>query len=123
MAAAAVSADGGERSAIAGGEIRGSYIHCAAWDQNGPVRVVVTRIGSDGTMQRRMVDTAQQVDRQLWEDLAARALGVAVPYRPAPGIVVYHVSVDDYVVIAAEYDLAGPLLDLVTAVMALGREG
>jgi hypothetical protein len=29
---------------------------------------------------------------------------------------------DEYVVLAAEYDLAGPLLDLVTAVMALGAE-
>jgi hypothetical protein len=30
--------------------------------------------------------------------------------------------VDDYVVMAAEDDLAGPLLDLVTAVMAMGGE-
>ena len=73
-------------------------------------------------MQRRMVDTAQQSERRLWEDLAARAIGVPVPYRPGPGIAVYHLSVDDYVVMAAEHDLAGPLLDLVTAVMALGGE-
>jgi hypothetical protein len=86
------------------------------------MRVVATRIEPDGTMQRRMVDTAQQSDRRLWEDLAARAIGVPVPYRPAPGIAVYHLSVDDYVVMAAEHDLAGPLLDLVTAVMALGGE-
>jgi hypothetical protein len=65
---------------------------------------------------------AQQSDRRLWEDLAARAIGVPVSYRPAPGIAVYHLSVDDYVVMAAEHDLAGPLLDLVTAVMALGGE-
>lgn len=74
-------------------------------------------------MQRRMVDTAGQSERPLWEDLAVRAIAVPVPYRPAPGLAVYHVSVDDYVVMAAEHDLAGPLLDLVTAVMALGREG
>jgi hypothetical protein len=86
------------------------------------MRVVVTRIEPDGTMQRRMVETARQSDRRLWEDLAARAVGVAVPYRPAAGIVVYHVRVDDYVVMAAEYDLVGPLLDLATAVMALGGE-
>jgi hypothetical protein len=30
--------------------------------------------------------------------------------------------VDDYVVMTAEHDLAGPLLDLATAVMALGGE-
>jgi hypothetical protein len=61
-------------------------------------------------MQRRMVDTARQSDRRLWEDPAAGAIGVPVPYRPAPGIAVYHVRVDDYVVMAAEHDLAGPLL-------------
>ena len=63
-------------------------------EQNGLMRVVATRIEPDGTMQR----------------------------RPAPGIAVYHISVDDYVVMAAEPDLAGPLLDLVTAVMTLGGE-
>jgi len=73
-------------------------------------------------MQRRMVDTARQSDRRLWEDLAARAVAVPVPYRPAPGIAVYHVRVDHYVVLAAEHDLAGQLLDLVYAVMALGSE-
>ena len=86
------------------------------------MRVVVTRIEPDGTMQRRMVDTARASDRRLWEDLAARAMGVAVPYRPAVGIAVYHIRVDDFVVMAAEHDLAGPLLDLATAVMALGGE-
>jgi hypothetical protein len=86
------------------------------------VRVVVTRIDPDGTLHRRMVDTARQSDRQLWEDLAARAVGGPVPYRPAPGIAVYHISVDDDVVIAAEHDLTGFLSDLVTAVLALGGE-
>jgi hypothetical protein len=42
--------------------------------------------------------------------------------HPAPGIAVYHIRMDDYVVMAAEHDLARPLLDLVTAVMALGSE-
>lgn len=45
-----------------------------------------------------------------------------MPYRPDPGIAVYHVRIDDYVVMAPEHDLAGPLLDLATAVMALGSE-
>jgi hypothetical protein len=83
---------------------------------------VVTRIDPDGTVRRGTVDTAQQSDRQPWEDLAAAAVGVPVPYRPAPGIAIYHISVDEDVVIAAEHDLAGPLRDLVTAVMALGGE-
>ena len=90
--------------------------------QNGLVGVVVTRIDPDGTLHRRMVDTAQQSDRQLWEDLAARAADGPVPYRQAPGITVYHISVDDRVVIAAEHDLMGSLRDFVTAVMALGGE-
>jgi hypothetical protein len=86
------------------------------------MRVVATRIEPDGTMQRRMADTARQGERRLWEDLAARAADVPVPYRPGLGVAVYHIRVDDYVVMAAEHDLAGPLLDLVTAVMALGLE-
>ena len=86
------------------------------------MRVIATRIEPDGTMQRRMVDTARQSDRRRWEELAAHAVGVLVPYRPAPGIDVYHIRLDDYVVMAAEHDLAGPLLDLVTAVMTLGSE-
>jgi hypothetical protein len=86
------------------------------------MRVVVTRIEPDGAMHRRMVDTAQQGDRRLWEDLAVRAIEVPVPYRPALGIAIYHISVDDYVVMAAEHDLEGPLRDLVTVVLALGYE-
>jgi len=81
---------------------------------------VVTRIERDGTMQRRMVDTARQSDRRKWEELTARALALPVPYRPVPGIAVYHIGVDHHVAMIAEHDLAGPLLDLVTAVLALG---
>ena len=55
----------------------------------GQVRVVVTRIEHDGTMQRRMVDTARQTDPRNWEDLAARALAAQAPYRPVPGTAVY----------------------------------
>jgi hypothetical protein len=95
---------------------------CVTRGQNEMVRVVVTRIEPDGTMHRRMVDTARQIERRQWEDLAARAVGVPVRYRPGPGVAVYHVRVVDDVIIAAEPDLAGPLLDLVTAVMALGAE-
>jgi hypothetical protein len=52
------------------------------------MRVIATRIQPDGTVHRHMADTARQSDRRLWEDLAARAVGVPVPYRPAPGIAV-----------------------------------
>jgi hypothetical protein len=78
---------------------------------------VATRIGRDGTMQRRMVDTAHSTHASQWEDLAARALAA----RPVPGAAIYHLSVDDgTVVLVADHDLRGPLLELVTAVMAAG---
>jgi hypothetical protein len=83
---------------------------------------VVTRIGWDGTMRRRVVDTAQRGDGPQWEDLAARAVAVLPPYRPVPCVPIYHVSVGDTVVQAAEHDLTGALLDLITAVLALGEE-
>jgi hypothetical protein len=86
----------------------------------GRMRVVVTRIGHDGTVHRRMVDTARQGAGREWEELTARALAVPAPYRPVPGSAVYHVGVDHHVVMIAEHDLAGALLDLVTAVLALG---
>ena len=80
----------------------------------------MTRIEHDGTVRRGMVDTARQSDRREWEELTARALAVPVPYRPVRGMAVYHVRVGHHVVVLAEHDLAGPLLDLVTAVLALG---
>jgi hypothetical protein len=46
----------------------------------GQVRVVLTRIEPDGTMHRRMVDTAQQSNPRNWEHLAARALAIHPPY-------------------------------------------
>ena len=64
------------------------------WGQNEVVRVVVTRIEQDGTMQRRMVDTAHRRSGRLWEDLAAHALAVPPPYRPIPGAPIYHISLD-----------------------------
>ena len=82
----------------------------------------MTGIDWDGAMQRRMVDTAGRVDCAQWEEVAARALAVMPPYRPVPHIPVYHIRVDDVVVQAAEHDLTGPLLDLITAVLAFGKE-
>jgi hypothetical protein len=94
----------------------------SAREQNELVRVVATRIEWDGTMQRRMVDTARGSDGPQWEDLAARALAAPPPYRPVPGTPVYHVGLEDgTVVLVAEDDLCGLLLDLVTAVLAMGE--
>jgi hypothetical protein len=84
------------------------------------VRVTVTRIEWDGTMQRRMVDTAGRDDGPQWEDLAARALAALPFYTPVPRTPIYHVSVDDRVIMAAEHNLTGSLQDLVTAVLAMG---
>jgi hypothetical protein len=87
------------------------------------MRVVATRIEHDGTMQRRVVDTARCGDGLRWEDLACRALAAPPPYRPVPGAPVYHVSLDNgRQVLVAERDLGGALLDLVTAVLATGEQ-
>ena len=86
------------------------------------MRVVATRIGADGAMQRRVVDTAVRSDGARWQDLAYRALAIAPPYRPVPGAAIYHLAADDYTVLVAERDLHGPLLDLITAVLAMGSE-
>jgi hypothetical protein len=91
-------------------------------EQNGLVRVVATRIEQDGTMQRRTVDTALCSGGPQWDDLAARALAVPPPYRPVPGTPIYHVRAGDCVALVAEPDLCGPLLDLVTAVLAMGDD-
>ena len=94
----------------------------AGEDQTGLVRVVATRIEPDGTMLRRVVDTAERNDGKQWEDLATRALIAAPPYRPVPGKPLYHVRIDEHVFLAAEQDLTGPLRDLAAAVLARGDQ-
>lgn len=84
--------------------------------------LVVTRIGSDGSVRRRVLDTAGRADTGRWEGLVGRAPAAAPPYRSILGSTVYHLRVDDYVVVVGEHDLAGPLRDLVTAVLAEGGE-
>jgi hypothetical protein len=87
------------------------------------MRVVATRIEQDGTMQRRMVDTAHCGDGPGWEDLARRALAAPPPYRPVPGTPIYHISLNgDRQVLVAEHDLGGALQDLVTGVLAMGEQ-
>jgi hypothetical protein len=81
------------------------------------MRVVVTRIEWDGTMRRRLVDTAGRSDASQWEGLVARALAIRPLYRPVPEGPLYHVQVDDWAVLVAEDDLS----DLVTAVLAMGE--
>ena len=83
--------------------------------------VVVTRLGPDGTMGRWRVDTAASSDAGPWEDLIARALASPPLYRPVPGDPVYHLRVDEQVVLVAEHDLSGSLYDLVTVVLPVGE--
>jgi hypothetical protein len=85
---------------------------CGAAEQTELMRVVVTRIGPDGTMRRRMAGTAASGDAGPWQELIARARAVAPPYRPVPGGLVCHLRVDDQVVLVAGRDLSGPLYDL-----------
>ena len=94
---------------------------CARRGQTELMRVVVTLIGPDGTMRRRMADTAASSDTGPWEELLAGALAALPPYRAVPGGAVCHLRVDDQIVLVAEQDLSGPLYDLVTAVLAIGE--
>ena len=59
------------------------------------MRVVVT------LMRRRMVDTAASSGTGPWEELLAGALAALPPYRTVPGGTVYHLRVDDQVVLVA----------------------
>ncbi|HCU96235.1 MAG TPA: hypothetical protein DHU96_27355 [Actinobacteria bacterium] len=84
--------------------------------------LVVTQIAATG-MRRRMLDTTGRSDAWRWENLVGRAPAFPPPYRSAPGGTVYHLRVDDHVVIVGEADLTGPLRDLVAAVLAEGSAG
>ena len=85
------------------------------------MRIEVTEVDWDGAMRRRKVDTAGHSDAGRWQQLIARALAVPVPYRPVPGNPIYHLRLGDRDVLIADHDLCGPLLDLVTAVLAFGE--
>jgi hypothetical protein len=85
------------------------------------MRVVVTRIGPDGTMRRRMADTAVSGEVGPWEELIARALAAPPPNRPGTPGPVYHLRAGERGVLVAGHDLSGPLYELVTAVPSAGR--
>ena len=88
------------------------------------VEIAVTAIGADGTVRKAIVETAGRVDADWWEQLAASAhLEVPPPYRPEPGRPVYAVRAGGHVALVAEQDLAGPLRELVMAVVAEGWDG
>jgi hypothetical protein len=83
----------------------------------------VTRIAGDGSLRRAVVDTAGCDDADRWERLAEQSsLGVPPPYRPSPGQPVYDISAGEHGTQVAERDLAGPLRELVIAVLAEGAD-
>ncbi len=81
----------------------------------------MTRIGPDGTMRRRVADTAASGDVGPWEELIARALAAPPPNRPGTRGPVYHLRAGERGVLVAGHDLSGPLYELVTAVPSAGR--
>jgi hypothetical protein len=84
------------------------------------VRVVVTEIGWDGSMRRRALDTSGLTDAGRWENLIEQVLAFPPPYRAAPGGPVYVIHAGDRAVFVGEQGLTGPLLDLVTSILAAG---
>ncbi len=85
------------------------------------MKAEVTQVEWDGSMWRRSLNTAGRSDAAPWQQLMARAVAAPVPYRPVPGIPIYHLRLDDQDILIADHDLNGPLLDLVTAVLAWGE--
>ncbi len=85
------------------------------------VVIVVTRVGGDGSVLTRAVDTARRTDPRWWDALVEQAaLGIPRPYRARPGDAVYCIRAGDDEVQLAEPDLQKPLRDLVIAVLAEG---
>jgi hypothetical protein len=84
------------------------------------VRVVVTQIAWDGSLRRRVLDTAGLPDAGRWETLIEQILAAPPPYRAAPGRPVYVIHAGDRAIVAGEDNLTGPLRDLVTAILEGG---
>lgn len=85
------------------------------------MEIAVISVGGDGMVRRGRVDTGRRADADWWERLAGSVLQEdPPPYRPEPGQPVYEVRVGGRIAHVAEGDLAGPLRELVTAVLAQG---
>ena len=84
------------------------------------VRVVVTQIGWDGSIRRRVLGTWSLPDADRWETLIGQVLAVPPPYRAAPGRPVYVIHAGDRAVLVGEQDLTGPLQRLVKMILANG---
>ena len=84
------------------------------------MRVVVTEIGWDGTISRRVLDTWQLPVADRWESLIQQILDCPPQYRAAPGRSIYVIHSGDRAVLVGEPDLTGPLEALVRMILAGG---
>jgi hypothetical protein len=92
--------------------LAGHYFH---------VMITVTRVGGDGSVIARAVDTAVREDAPRWTKLAEHAALTMPPgYHPRPGEPVYRIQAGDTAADVAERDLQGPLRELAIAVLAEG---
>ena len=83
--------------------------------------ITVTRVGGDGSVLERVVDTAAREDASRWARLAEHAaLGMPPGYHPRPGEPVYRIQAGDTAADVSERDLQGPLRELAIAVLAEG---
>jgi hypothetical protein len=85
--------------------------------------ITVTRVGGDGSVLARAVDTDAREDASRWTQLAKyAALDMPPGYRPQPGEPVYRIEAGDDAADVAESDLQGPLRELAIAVLAEGED-
>jgi hypothetical protein len=92
-------------------------------ETRGRISIEVTEVAGDGTVRRAMIDTSGRGDARRWEKLAEDAsLGYPPPYRAVPGESVFHIRAGKHAAQVGERDLAGPLQELVQAVLAEGTE-
>jgi hypothetical protein len=83
--------------------------------------ITVTRIGGDGSIFARTVDTADRHDPGRWTRLAEHAAIHMPPrYLPQPGEDIYRIQAGGLAADVAERELQGPLRELAIAVLTEG---
>jgi hypothetical protein len=82
--------------------------------------VVVTEIGWDGSIRRRVLDTWRLTEADRWDIVIGQILAFPPPYRAASGSSVYVIHAGDRAVLVSEQNLTGPLEDLVRMILTDG---
>jgi hypothetical protein len=82
--------------------------------------VVVTEIGWDGSIRRRVLDTWCLTEADRWDIVIGQILAFPPPYRAASGSSVYVIHAGDRAVLVSEQNLTGPLEDLVRMILTDG---